>query len=51
MNHYTTITIKRFAHRVALWLCLALLALATQLIAHGGFDHVIGTVVTVRITS
>jgi len=30
-----------------LWLGLALLALAVQLMAHGGFDHVIGTVVKV----
>jgi hypothetical protein len=47
MNHNNTITTKRFAQRTSLWLCLALLAFAVQLIAHGGFDHVIGTVVKV----
>ena len=37
-RHHNTITIKW-------WLSLVLLALGTQLAAHGGFDHVIGTVV------
>ena len=37
MNHNNTIITK--------WLCLTLLAFAAQLIAHGGFDHVVGTVV------
>jgi hypothetical protein len=48
MNHNSTITIKRFARRASLWLCLALLAFAVQLMAHGGFDHVIGTIVKVE---
>jgi hypothetical protein len=47
MNRTNTITIKRIAHQAALWLSLGLLALAAQLAAHGGFDHVIGTVVKV----
>jgi hypothetical protein len=48
MNHNSTITIKRFAQQTSFWLCLALLAFAVQLIAHNGFDHVIGTVVKVE---
>ena len=49
MNHNnTTITIKRLAQHASLWLSLALLAFAAQLGAHGGFDHVIGTVVKVE---
>jgi len=44
MNH-NNIIIKGFAQQTSAWLCLALLAFAVQLIAHGGFDHVIGTVV------
>jgi hypothetical protein len=48
MNHNNTITTDRSAHRAPLWLCLALLAFTIQLIAHGGFDHVIGTVVKVE---
>jgi cold shock CspA family protein len=48
MNHNNTITTKRFARQTSVWLCLALLAFAVQLIAHGGFDHVIGTVVKVE---
>ena len=43
MNHNHTITTK---HRAAgLWLSMVLLALPNLLMAHGGFDHVIGTVV------
>src|ERR1700739_1815165 len=48
MNHNNTITTKRFAQRASLGLSLALLAFAAQLVAHGGFDHVIGTVVKVE---
>jgi hypothetical protein len=48
MNQKNTITTKRFRRGVALWVSLALLALATQLMAHGGFDHVMGTVVKVE---
>jgi hypothetical protein len=44
----TIIATKRFALRASLWLSLALLALAVQLTAHGGFEHVIGTVVKVE---
>ena len=45
MNHNNTITTNRFAQRASLGLSLALLAFAAQLVAHGGYDHVIGTVV------
>jgi hypothetical protein len=48
MNHNNTITTKRFARQTSVWLWLALLAFAVQLIAHNGFDHVIGTVVKVE---
>src|SRR5260370_3365743 len=49
MNHNsTTITIKRLAQQASLWLSLVLRAFAAQLAAHGGFDHVIGTVVKVE---
>jgi hypothetical protein len=48
MNHNSTITTKRIARQASLWLSLALLAFAAQLGAHGGFDHVIGTVVKVE---
>src|SRR5579872_6992595 len=44
-NNSSTTTTKLFARKAAVWLSLALLALAAQLAAHGGFDHVIGTVV------
>jgi apolipoprotein N-acyltransferase len=43
MSHNNTITIKRFARQASLLLTLALLAFA-----HGGFNHVIGTVVKVE---
>src|SRR5215469_3091199 len=46
MNHNNTITISRARH-AACWLIVAIFASAIQLIAHGGFDHVIGTVVKV----
>jgi hypothetical protein len=45
MNHHHVIIIRRFARQPVLWLCLALTVFAAQLAAHGGFDHVIGTVV------
>jgi hypothetical protein len=48
MNQKNIITTRRFGRGVALWVSLALLTLAAQLIAHGGFDHVIGTVVKVE---
>jgi hypothetical protein len=50
MNHNNSsiITTERFSRQASLWLSLALLAFAAQLIAHGGFDHVIGTVVKVE---
>jgi hypothetical protein len=44
MNHNHIITTKR----LALFVSMALLTLAVQLMAHGGFDHVIGTVVKVE---
>jgi len=44
MNGMNTITIKRFTQAAAL-LGVALLLFGVQLYAHGGFDHVIGTVV------
>jgi hypothetical protein len=44
----TTITIKRIARRASVWLGLSLLVFAAQLTAHGGFEHVIGTVVKVE---
>jgi hypothetical protein len=47
MHHNSTITTNRFARRASLWLCVGWLAFAVQLIAHNGFDHVIGTVVKV----
>jgi hypothetical protein len=47
MNHNNTTT-NRFAQQASLWISLALLAFAVQLLAHGGFDHVIGTVVKVE---
>ena len=49
MNHSDkTIITKRLKHGAVLWLCLLLLALSVQLIAHGGFEHVVGTVVKVE---
>ena len=44
MNHHNITTINR-TRQLAGWLIAAILASAIQLIAHGGFDHVIGTVV------
>ena|SRR5579871_5064720 len=43
-----TITTKRFARQISICLSLTLLAFAAQLVAHSGFDHVIGTVVKVE---
>src|SRR6266700_910888 len=48
MNHNNTIITKRFCGGTGLWLSMLLLVLAVQLIAHGGFDHVVGTVVKVE---
>ena len=47
MNHKNTI-ITRFDRQVGLWLSLILLVIAAQLSAHGGFEHVMGTVVKVE---
>ena len=44
MHRRSTIITK---HTAALWLSLASLVFAGNLMAHGGFDHVIGTVVKV----
>ena len=44
----TIIPIKRVGRRASLWLSLSLLVFAAQLTAHGGFEHVIGTVVKVE---
>ena len=43
----TTIT-RRLPHGAGLRVAFVLAALAAQMIAHGGFDHVIGTVVKVE---
>ncbi len=48
MNNNSTIIIRRFSPRAWLRVGLVLVALATQVIAHGGFEHVIGTVVKVE---
>lgn len=49
MNHNNSTTIiRRFAHGAWLRAGLVLVALAAQIIAHGGFEHVIGTVVKVE---
>jgi hypothetical protein len=49
MNHNnSTIIIRRFAPGMWLRVGLVFVALATQIIAHGGFEHVIGTVVKVE---
>lgn len=50
MNHKNkNITIiTKFDRQVGLWLSLILLVFAAQLGAHGGFEHVIGTVVEVE---
>ena len=43
MNHNnSTIIISSFSPRAWLRVGLVLVALATQVIAHGGFEHVIG---------
>jgi len=39
---------KTGARKAAVWLVLALFALSAHLMAHGGFDHVRGTVVKVE---
>ena len=49
MNHKNSTTIiRRFAHGAWIRAGLVLVALAAQIIAHGGFEHVIGTVVKVE---
>jgi len=48
MNHNNITITKRFAYGAGLWLGILLLAFAVQLIAHGGFEHVVGTVVKVE---
>ena len=49
MNHNNSTTItRRSAHGAWLRVGLVLVALATQILAHGGFEHVIGTVVKVE---
>jgi hypothetical protein len=49
MNHNNSTTIiRRSARRAWLPVGLVLVALATQIMAHGGFEHVIGTVVKVE---
>ena len=48
MNHNNTITTNHLSRAKGRWLILVLFALSTLLIAHGGFDHVIGTVVKVE---
>ena len=49
MNHHSSTTItSRLARGAWLRVGLVLVALATQVIAHGGFDHVVGTVVKVE---
>jgi VCBS repeat-containing protein len=47
-HHYNTTITERLAFRAWLRAGLVLAALAVQVIAHGGFDHVIGTVVKVE---
>jgi hypothetical protein len=49
MNHNNrSTTTKLFVQKASVWLSLSFLALAAQLAAHGGFDHVIGTVVKIE---
>jgi len=49
MHHkMSTITTRASWRAVPLWLSLVLLAVATQALAHEGFDHVIGTVAKVE---
>jgi len=47
MNPNSSITITRAARALALAVAFALFALAAPVFAHGGFDHVQGTVVKV----
>ena len=47
MNRNHTIITERIC-RMSFWLAIVLLAAATQLLAHGGFEHVVGTVVKVE---
>jgi len=48
MSHHNIITINRTRQGLYLFIVVFLLAAVQQLIAHGGFDHVIGTVVKVE---
>jgi hypothetical protein len=49
MNHNnSTIITERLKHGTALWLYPLLLAFSVQLVAHGGFEHVVGVVVKVE---
>ena len=45
MHHHPNITIKILNRSLALWLSLIVLVFAASVFAHGGFDHVRGTVV------
>jgi hypothetical protein len=47
-NRTSTKTINDRSHQALTWLTVGLSVFAIQLIAHGGFDHVIGTVVKVE---
>src|SRR4051794_22619275 len=44
-NSNSTIITKRLKNGAVLRLCFLLLIFSVQLIAHGGFEHVVGTVV------
>ena len=44
MNQLNTIIIRARRQMLALVVALGIVALAAPLVAHGGFDHVIGTV-------
>ena len=48
MNRSNIITIKRFVLKAAVCFWIAGPALVAQLMAHGGFEHVSGTVVKVE---
>src|SRR5579863_8181480 len=48
MNHNSTTIIERVSRGAWLRVGLVLVALVAQLPAHGGFEHVIGTVVKVE---
>lgn len=48
MNRKNTTISRGFGRRTGVWLSLISLAFAVQLMAHGCFDHVIGTAVKVE---